>query len=237
MLGPGADAQDATQEILIQAITHLSSFEGRSELMTWVHTIAARHLMRVRARPKESALSPEALAERLDQGLTFAQHATALSATDAPILERELQLECTQGMLFVLSRPERLAYILADVLGASDLVGAEICEVTPAAFRQRLARARAEMRPLLSERCGLADARNPCRCATQARAASGVGLIHADRLRFATRAVERDPAVARADEQLGSLRKMGHVFDCTDPFAVPAELWARLVDACPELLH
>jgi RNA polymerase sigma factor (sigma-70 family) len=236
MLGSVDDAQDATQEVLVQAITHLSTFERRSELMTWVYTIAVRHLLRVRARPKETALSPEALAERLDQGLAMAERTPALNATDAPVLERELELECTHGMFLVLSRPERIAYILADVLGATDRIGAEICEITTAAFRQRLARARAQMRPLLAERCGLADERNPCRCQKQARPAVAVGLIRSDRLRFAKHDAELAPELARADEQLGQLRRMGHVFDRGSPLAPPASVWSRLVDAFPDLL-
>jgi RNA polymerase sigma factor (sigma-70 family) len=237
MLGAGPDAEDATQEILTQAITRLSTFEGRSALLTWVFTIAARHLMRARVRSRETALSPEALADKLDQGLAFAAHATDLNQTDAPVLERELQLECVQGMLFVLSRPERLAYILGDILGASDRVGADICDVTPEAFRQRLARARAELRPLLAERCGLADERFPCRCSTQARAATAAGIIRPDRLRLAKREVEIDPALARADEELGALRRMGRVFDRTAPLAPPRELWTKLVQSFPELLR
>jgi len=30
-------AEDATQEILIKAVTHLGSFEGRSKFSTWLH--------------------------------------------------------------------------------------------------------------------------------------------------------------------------------------------------------
>lgn len=237
MLGRGADAEDAAQEVMIQTITRLSTFEGRSAFMTWVFTIAARHFLRARTRSREMPCSPEDLATKLDLGLALAQDITALSETDAPVLERELQLECTQGMLLLLSRPERLAFILADVLGASDRVGAEICEVSPGAFRQRLFRARAELRPLLAERCGLADERLPCRCGNQARAASNAGIIDPARLRFATRTVEVDPELARADEQLGALRSMGRVFDRDAPPAPPRELWERLVSACPELLR
>jgi RNA polymerase sigma factor (sigma-70 family) len=237
MLGHRADAEDATQEIMIQAITRLSTFEGRSELMTWVYTIAARHLVRARTRPREQAMSPGALAAHLDEGLRRAPHAEALSATEAPLLEKELQLECTHGMLLVLSRPERLAFILSEVLGATDRIGAEICDVDPAAYRQRLARARAEMRPLLAERCGLADEKNPCRCEHQARAARAANLIDPSRLRYMNLARESDGELARADEQLGLLRRMAGVFDRGTPIAPPAELWARISSACPELLR
>jgi RNA polymerase sigma factor (sigma-70 family) len=237
MLGHPADAEDATQEIVIKAITRLASFEGRSALMTWVYTIGVRHLLRIQAHPRETAMSVETLAAHLDAGLALAAHATPLTAVEAPVLERELQLECTQGMFLVLSRPERLAYILADVLGATDRIGADICEIEPAAFRQRLARARAQMRPLLAERCGLADPSNPCRCERQAPVALAAKLIDPQRLRYARLATERDAELARADDQLGALRHMGSVFDRDMPLAAPRELWAKITLACPELLR
>lgn len=237
MLGHPADAEDAAQEIVVQVITRLASFEGRSRLMTWVYTIASRHLLRTRARRREQAASAEALAAQLDAGLAAAAAAPALHPQESPVLEKELRIECVHGMLLVLSRPERLAYVLAEVLGASDRIGAEICEISPDAFRQRLARARAEMRPLLAERCGLADVANPCRCDSQARAAHAAGLIHPSRLRFARLPVEPDADLARADQELGALHRLGRVFDGDGPLAPPRELWQRIADACPELLQ
>ena len=44
MLGTFADAEDATQDILLKMITHLSSFRGGSSFTTWVFSIAANHL-------------------------------------------------------------------------------------------------------------------------------------------------------------------------------------------------
>jgi RNA polymerase sigma factor (sigma-70 family) len=237
MLGHPADAEDAAQEILIQVITHLSTFEGRSDLMTWVYTIASRHLLRARTRARESAMSPEQLGAKLDQGLAMAEQCAPLAAAEAPLLEKELQLECTHGMFLVLSRPERLAYILGEVLGATDTIGAEICEITPAAFRQRLSRARAEMRPLLADRCGLADPKNPCRCAKQAPVARAAGLVDPGRLRFAKLAAEAEVDLARADEELGALRRMRGVFSADAPIAAPRAVWDRLASACPELLR
>lgn len=45
MLGARGDAEDATQEILVKVITHLSEFEGRSAVTTWAHRIAVRHVL------------------------------------------------------------------------------------------------------------------------------------------------------------------------------------------------
>lgn len=44
MLGMIPDAEDATQEILIKVMTHLSSFRQESSLTTWVFRIAVNHL-------------------------------------------------------------------------------------------------------------------------------------------------------------------------------------------------
>ena len=44
MLGTFHDAEDATQDILLKVITHLSSFKGESSFSTWVFSIAANHL-------------------------------------------------------------------------------------------------------------------------------------------------------------------------------------------------
>src|SRR5512139_3644606 len=40
-----ADAEDATQEILIKVITHLADFKGESRFTTWVFRIATNHLL------------------------------------------------------------------------------------------------------------------------------------------------------------------------------------------------
>src|SRR5919108_757245 len=69
-LGHPEDAKDATQEILVRLITHLSSFEGRSQFMTWAYTVAVRQLMRTRKREIESSgKGAETFAAFLDQGL------------------------------------------------------------------------------------------------------------------------------------------------------------------------
>ena len=44
MLGTFHDAEDATQDILLKVITHLSSFKGESSFSTWVFSIATNHL-------------------------------------------------------------------------------------------------------------------------------------------------------------------------------------------------
>ncbi len=44
MLGTFPDAEDATQDILLKIMTHLSSFRGESAFSTWVFRIASNYL-------------------------------------------------------------------------------------------------------------------------------------------------------------------------------------------------
>ena len=44
MLGSFHDAEDASQDILLKVMTHLSSFKGESSFTTWVFRIAVNHL-------------------------------------------------------------------------------------------------------------------------------------------------------------------------------------------------
>lgn len=45
MLYHPQDAEDATQEILVKALTALSSYEGRSSFRTWLYRIVVNHVL------------------------------------------------------------------------------------------------------------------------------------------------------------------------------------------------
>src|SRR5712691_386510 len=58
MLYHPQDAEDATQEILLKAVTRLSSFEGRSSFRTWLYRIAVNHLLNTkRGRVERESLT------------------------------------------------------------------------------------------------------------------------------------------------------------------------------------
>lgn len=50
MLFHPQDAEDATQEILIKAVTRLASFQGRSSFQTWLYRIALNHVLNTSRR-------------------------------------------------------------------------------------------------------------------------------------------------------------------------------------------
>jgi len=172
-LGNPSDASDATQEVLLQVVTHLSQFRGESRLLTWAYTIGTRHLLRSRARlHKERELAP--LEGSIKAGLALTETAPAAgpdgTEAEARVLAAETRLGCTQAMLACLSLEERMAVVLTELLGADDELGARLCEVSPQTFRKRLSRGRARLRPVLEELCGLGRSEAPCSCPRMARA-------------------------------------------------------------------
>lgn len=176
MLGRFADAEDATQEILVKVATSLATFGGRSRFTTWVHAIAANHLrdqLRGSARHEAGVTaSLDELAERLDQGMA----ATAalpldLAADPALALEaRETGLRCTQGMLMYLDPEHRLALLLTEVFGLSGAEAAQVLDISHDALRQRCARAKRTMEEFLEGRCSRVDPAGSCRCERMAQA-------------------------------------------------------------------
>jgi RNA polymerase sigma factor (sigma-70 family) len=239
-LGHPEDAKDASQEILVRLVTHLGSFEGRSQFMTWAYTVAVRLLMRTRRRQLESAVKgAEAYAAALDRGLADRD----FTAEDAEyrLLSAEVRIGCTYGMLLCLSRPQRASYILGDAMGMPDTVAAEICGISAAAQRQRLARARRTVRAIIAERCGLVDAANPCRCARQIQSGLDAGILDRDDVQFATHPrTDSGPietgTIRRAAEQLDLVLAMSEVYRSDPNFAAPHEVWERVQAACPDLL-
>src|SRR5690349_11691504 len=97
MLGTVEDAEDSTQEILVLVVTHLSQFDGRSRVSTWVYSIASRHLLRARrSRLEQRAVAVADVASAVDAGLAQSD-AAALPAGDVRLLARDVQRTCTQA--------------------------------------------------------------------------------------------------------------------------------------------
>ena len=240
MLWHPADAEDATQEILIRIVTHLGSFRGESAFSTWSYRVAANYLLTTRKRRAErEELTFERFAEQLDEGLAPQQPGPAAEVENRLLVE-EVKLGCSQGMLLCLDRDHRLAYILGDVFGVSSQEAAEIVGISPVAFRKRFSRARARLHGFMERKCGLVNPDNQCLCARRVDQAVRIGRVDPDRLLFAAHAVRREPdaatrEVVREMEQLHSAADLlrGH-----PDYAAPgkaSEVIRGLLDGPPRL--
>ena len=180
------DAEDATQEILLKAVTRLSSFEGRSSFRTWLYRIVVNHVLNMqRGRVEQAALDFPAYGAALDTTADFELPDPRTTSAEVRLLVTEAMLSCVSGMLLCLDREQRLTYILGAILGVSDTVGAELLEISSENFRQRLARARRDLHSFMDDKCGLVNRANPCRCAKKTRGFIQAGHVDPVHLLFA----------------------------------------------------
>lgn len=181
------DAEEVTQEVLVKAITRLSTFKGESKFRTWLYRITANHVLNMKRRGGEQ------------ESQTFSNYADAINGTpdldlpdpksvpvDIPLLVEEAKISCTTGMLLCLDRKQRLIFVLAEIFGVSDTVGSEILEMSPDNFRQTLSRARRDLHQFMNNQCGLVNTDNPCRCSKKTKGFIDAGHVDPRNMQFAS---------------------------------------------------
>lgn len=229
-LGHPADAEDATQEILIKVITNLSRFAGQSALRTWVYRIATTTLLDTRER----------LAERRTFALMEAELRQPLDATpydqpDRDVLAEEVKIGCTLGMLACLSREQRLAYILGEILGLDSVEASQITGVSGATFRKRLQLARQRLRAFMASYCGIADPANPCRCAGRINQGIAAGRLNPRQLTFADAATHLQ-AVEQLKSEADTAIDAAQIYRSHPTYRTPPALLehiSQLIDRSP----
>lgn len=186
MLHSRPDAEDATQEILVKIATGLSGFSGNSTFRTWARRIAVNHALDCRrSRPEQVVTGFGCYAAYLDKA-PDADFATEQARTpEQNLLVDEARLGCVMGMLLCLDRHQRIVFLLGELLETSDVVAAELMDISRDNFRQQLARAREQLSNFMQERCGLVNPQNACRCARKTQAFIKDGIVDPDRLQFA----------------------------------------------------
>jgi RNA polymerase sigma factor (sigma-70 family) len=225
-------AEDATQEILIKAVTKLSTFEEKSTFRTWLYRIAVNHLLNVRKSEME------------EKRMTFIDMGASLNGVpdeDLPdtrtlpvetaLLVEEAKLGCITAMLMCLDRRQRLAFILGEVFGETSEAGAAAMDISPENFRQLLSRARHDLYQFMNGKCGLVNQANPCRCARKANGFIRNGWLDPKNRQFSKDriATVQDVARDRLDELQALDRKHAELYRM-QPFLAGPDLANRLRD-------
>lgn len=163
MLGTFPDAEDASQDILLKIMTHLSSYKGESAFSTWVFSIAANHLKDYKKHMfGKYPLSFEFYGDDIKNA--DIQNVPDLTQNvEKSILAEELKLSCTNVMLQCLDAESRCIFILGTMFKIDSRIAGDILGITPEAYRQRLVRVRRKMADFLSEYCG-EYGKGKCRC-------------------------------------------------------------------------
>ncbi|MCI9320536.1 MAG: RNA polymerase sigma factor [Lachnospiraceae bacterium] len=185
MLGTFPDAEDASQDIILKVMTHLSSFKGESSFSTWVFRIAVNHLKDYKKHMfSRFPLSFEFYGDDIKNAKTEDVPDMAQNVEKA-ILAEELKLSCTNVMLQCLDTESRCIFILGTMFQVDSRIAGDILGITPEAYRQRLSRVRKKMADFLTEYCG-EYGKGKCHCADRVNYAIRSRRIHPAQLYFQT---------------------------------------------------
>ncbi len=185
MLGTFADAEDATQDVILKVLTHLSSFKKESSFSTWVFSIALNHLKNYQKHMfAKYPLSFEFYGSdienaKLDEVPDLTQN------VEKSILAEELKMSCTNVMLQCLDTESRIIFILGTMFKVDSRIAGEILGITPEAYRQRLSRVRKKMADFLQSYCGEFGC-GKCRCTDRVNYAAQNHRINPAQLDYKT---------------------------------------------------
>jgi len=149
MLGNAQDAEDVLQNTFLNALTHLSTFEGRSSLSTWLFRIAANEaLMLIRKKKPEINLE-DALPDDEAEDLKPTQFVDWSALPEDILLSGEGK-KILDHAIQNLPESMRIVFLLRDMEGLSIKETADALNLTKTNIKTRLLRARLFLREQLS---------------------------------------------------------------------------------------
>jgi RNA polymerase sigma-70 factor (ECF subfamily) len=140
LLDDDRDVEEAVQDTFVQAWRHLDRFRGEAQLFTWLYRIATNEafMRRRRKRPQTT---------ELDEGTAQSDAAGPEAAAEAGDV-RDFLLACIRELPFEYRAP----LVLRDVEGLSNQEVADVLDISLAAAKSRIHRARMQIRAALDER-------------------------------------------------------------------------------------
>jgi len=150
IVGNEEDAKDCVQEAFLNAFRNVTNFEGRSALGTWLHRIVVNcALMKVRSRVH---CPQELLDDVLPQFDATGHRVGRLTHFPSPVeelAERAEVRELVQRSIALLPDLYRVVLVLRDIEGYDTVEAAQLLDVSEAALKVRLHRARLALKKLI----------------------------------------------------------------------------------------
>ncbi len=151
MLGNDADAEDITQDVLLQVVRKLDTFRGEAAFPTWLHRVTVNAALA--HRKKRARREDRETHDPLDHFLETGQHAHSVQPWSVPpdqqVLDRETH-ELIEKAIADLPEIYRDVYVLADVEGLPNPEIADMLGLSVPAVKSRLHRGRLLMRQALA---------------------------------------------------------------------------------------
>lgn len=150
MLRNQQDAEDTLQETFIKAYHGFKDFKGHSKISTWLYRIATNEALMFLRQKGEPEISIDKQVQ-VDDGQTY----TPTKIVDWCCLPEE-ELMSSEAMEYLdraieqLSEAMRVTFLLRDLEGLSTRETAKVLDISEAAVKTRLSRARMHLRERLS---------------------------------------------------------------------------------------
>ena len=149
MLGNPQDAEDILQNTFLNALTHLSAFQRRSSLSTWLYRIAANEALMLLRKKKLEVNLEDTETEENAEDLQPTQFVDWSALPEEELLSGEGKQVLDQA---IQNLPEslRIVFLLRDIEGLSIKETADALNLTETNVKTRLLRARMFLREQLS---------------------------------------------------------------------------------------
>ena len=179
-----SDAADITQEVLVKIVTKLSTFKKESNIRTWIYRIISNHFLNMkRSRYETVPMTFDQFGNSLDT-IKDEDISSHHFQVEEKLLVEEAKLSCMKAMLLCLDREQRMIFIIGELFEISDIIGAEIMEISRENFRVKLHRAKQQLYSFMDNKCGLINTKNPCRCSRKTVSFIRMGYVDPVNLHF-----------------------------------------------------
>lgn len=220
MLGTVADAEDATQDILIRIMTNLSSFRMESSFSTWVYRLSINFLINY----KKSMFSHYPLDfEFYGNDIRFAQADSTeelIEELSSEQLAAELKMSCTNVMLQCLDTDSRCIFILGTMFKIDSHTASEILDISTENYRQKLSRTRKKVAGFLSYHCGLTET-GFCRCSKRVEYAISQNRINPKKLEYLQLEMLDKKTLDTYTEEMEKLDALSNTFEQLHEYKSP----------------
>lgn len=150
-----ADAEDAVQDALLSALTHVHQFKGQAKMSTWLTTIVINSArMKLRRRLSQVPVGLDETGEKQNLALADLVSDTRPDPEEA-FREREISERLARAT-FKLSPTLRTTFKLRQVDGLSIRETARLLGVPAGTVKARLARARVRLKEVIKKSSGRA---------------------------------------------------------------------------------
>lgn len=146
LCGNKADAEDVVQEVFLQAFRKWHTFEGRSDVGSWLYTIAARSCKARTRRKGGIDTRMPAVSQLMPWNETTVMEIATLPEGDESEAERGEAVARVQGEITRLPEHLRLPLVLKEVMGMSVEDTASALYLATNTVKTRLHRARLALR-------------------------------------------------------------------------------------------